>query len=1147
MRFRYLNFLRYGSLTDRRLVLDPDARLHIVYGPNEAGKSSALSAITDLLFGFPTAARYSFQHDPATLRVGAMIESRAGVQLEFRRRRGKKSTLLGAAEPEEALPDDALVPFLGTLGRDVFERAFGLNSATLRAGGENMLKSSGEIGSLLFSAASGLTGLADLRKQLEAEADAIYAPRRSKDRLFYQTLDSHEEARKAERENELKSGDWKKLIAEQDALNAELDTLQVERQDKKRRLDQLRLLQRLDPIIREIDRVQDQLVRYEGLGDLPSDFQASLASLLERSQENEQALRHAKADKNRLKEDIAAISVDDPLLASSSTIMAAHADKGAYKKASEDLVRVRSELEDFEQKLAQSARRLGLTSIEDVVSRQPSDADLQRLRTLLDEGAELDREIREVRQRILEQQDGLRQLATSAQGERLGDPKAWSEQLATLQPELNELLGMEALQVKLGRAEADLATAVARLDPPANDIRVLSTLPLPDVSELANHRRLIDDARAHSKSISAHVAAIEEEIAKVLHELAALEGAGHIISRDDLLASRVARDSFLQSVQKQPDASGFEQLMTAIGAADTLADALLADAERVSRHAQLSLRRAELEQSLAVARRDASHAQASLSAATNDYQERFIITGVSPSTPDRMIEWRRAVEEIFRQLREIDELADGLKKLDLKDQKIRPALLHLAKGIGLAADALPTIAVGRGLDRKLAEIAQEWMDSRAGETKRALAQEALIRLEDRERGLLDAISRWQSTFSSALVVVGLSEDADSGMAGAALEAWRTVPDLLTQHENRKRRVDGMARDMEVFEENADRLVAAVAPDLADIQSDVAIGLLHERMLNATAQDKQRAAHCAELERIELLLKRLTLTAEELSSEVTSIAGKLSKEPEELNQVLEDLREKIRLEDGLRLCRERFIEQADDASEDEMRAALSAFDRVTTALEIETLVAEEDRLLEQMNSVRIAQADNDRRRRGLETGMGAERAVFNKRVAEAEAQDLARRWVVLKLAANLLSSSMDAYRERQADPVMQRAGDLFSGLTGGRFQRLVQIYDDRDELQLAVERKTGEQVPLSGLSEGTGDQLYLALRLAFLEDYCRRNEPAPLVLDDIFQTFDDERTAAGLRTLVGAGETHQTLLFTHQTSVVDMARSELGNLVNVVSL
>ena len=91
------------------------------------------------------------------------------------------------------------------------------------------------------------------------------------------------------------------------------------------------------------------------------------------------------------------------------------------------------------------------------------------------------------------------------------------------------------------------------------------------------------------------------------------------------------------------------------------------------------------------------------------------------------------------------------------------------------------------------------------------------------------------------------------------------------------------------------------------------------------------------------------------------------------------------------------------------------------------------------------------------------------------------------------------------------------------------------------------MPLPGLSEGTGDQLYLALRLAFLEDYCRRNESAPLVLDDIFQTFDDDRTAAGLRTLAAAGGTHQTLLFTHQMSVVETAKRELGEGMDVVRL
>ena len=201
----------------------------------------------------------------------------------------------------------------------------------------------------------------------------------------------------------------------------------------------------------------------------------------------------------------------------------------------------------------------------------------------------------------------------------------------------------------------------------------------------------------------------------------------------------------------------------------------------------------------------------------------------------------------------------------------------------------------------------------------------------------------------------------------------------------------------------------------------------------------------------------------------------------------------------------------------------------------------------MNALGIARADNERRRRELETGIGAERAVFRKLAAETEARELARRWVVLKLAASLLSTSMENYREQQADPVMKRAGELFSALTGGRFARLLQVYDERDELQLAVERRTGEQVPLAGLSEGTGDQLYLALRLAFLEDYCRRNEPAPLVLDDIFQTFDDERTAAALRTLAEASGTHQTLLFTHHASVVETARRELGDGVDLVQL
>ena len=86
-----------------------------------------------------------------------------------------------------------------------------------------------------------------------------------------------------------------------------------------------------------------------------------------------------------------------------------------------------------------------------------------------------------------------------------------------------------------------------------------------------------------------------------------------------------------------------------------------------------------------------------------------------------------------------------------------------------------------------------------------------------------------------------------------------------------------------------------------------------------------------------------------------------------------------------------------------------------------------------------------------------------------------------------------------------------------------------------------------MSEGTRDQLYLALRLAYLEDYAGRTEPVPFIGDDIFQTFDDERTHAGVQALASAAGLFQPILFTHHLSVVAIARRALGDDLDYVEL
>ena len=159
MRLLSLDLDRYGPFTAKRLAFRADARLHVVFGPNEAGKSSALAALTDLLFGVKRQTPDDFLRPGKEMRLGAQVRARDGQDLAFVRR--KLKPLLSG--PDNApLQDDALAPFLGGVSRDVFQRAFGLDAAALRQSGDDLKASDGELGAALFSAASGLRGISEI-------------------------------------------------------------------------------------------------------------------------------------------------------------------------------------------------------------------------------------------------------------------------------------------------------------------------------------------------------------------------------------------------------------------------------------------------------------------------------------------------------------------------------------------------------------------------------------------------------------------------------------------------------------------------------------------------------------------------------------------------------------------------------------------------------------------------------------------------------------------------------------------------------------------------------------------------------------------------------------------------------------------------
>ncbi len=1151
MRIDRLDIIRYGALTDRALDFRADAKLHLIYGPNEAGKSSALSAISDLLFGFPrTAAHYSFLHDPASLRIGATVTAHDGARLAFRRRRGAKNTLLAADEKEATLPDDALAPYLRHLSRDVFERAFGLNSDRLRAGAATMLKSGGEIGSLLFSAASGLTGLSRLRQSLESDADGIYAARRSKERSFYQVLDRHDEARKAEREHELKSVDWKKLVAEAAELDAEIDGLQKARHDTKQSLDRLQRLKTLQPLVTEIDGEQAALLGFADLPSFPPSFERELDEALAAVRTTHDALQAAQAEQARLADELEAAHVDETLLAAVGAILVTYAGKGAYLKAKQDLPGVRREVEDFDLKLAQLGRRLGQGDAPDEIEqRQPADMLLARLHDLVAQGRELKRSGEDVRGRLEEEREALRRLEGSFRSGRVIDPKPYADQLMALQPEIAEISRLDTLRVKAERGRSELDAAVGRLSPAVTDLDRLLASPLPDAAMLAEQRKLIEEAQVVARGAAARLADLERERSELARELATLEEGGEIATRAQVVTARAARDELLREAEKTSATERsvrFDALGRAVREADRLADLMHLDAERVSRHSQISLQSTALEEKLAHAIGVRDETAAALAVKISAFKAMFETSGVVPLDAERMVEWRRAIDALAKQRETLHAIEDDLTALERQGQRLLPALMDLAAATGLSVGGLPLSVLHRTLSRHVAEIGERWAESRSADGKRISIADSLARLEERETAIRADAERWQADFADTAAAAGLPEAVTVDMAEVALNIWKDLPNFLSERENRRRRVRGMERDVALFEGDVRELVARLAPDLGAMPVDGAVDVLHGRAVAAAADLQRRAGLIDAAERAETRFRH-RLTEASAADVALSHLAKMAPAAADLVLLLQRLRERRDLETRLSACRNRFLLQSDGWSEPKVRGELAAFDRVAADLEIERLVGKDARQVTRYGELTAAAAENLRRREALEAGVSAERAAFERLAAEQEAKDLARQWVVLRIASHMLGQSMEAYRERQTDPVMLRAGAHFSRLTGGRFARLAQDYGADDELQLLAERACGERVPLGGLSEGTADQLYLALRLAFLEDYSGRNEPAPLIVDDIFQTFDDERTAAGLGALAGTAERFQTILFTHEASVVEIARQEVGSGLDLLRL
>ncbi|WP_437545043.1 AAA family ATPase [Sorangium sp. So ce367] len=358
MKILELHLLAFGPFTDLRLDFSsPSPGLHVVYGPNEAGKSTALRAIRGLLYGIPHITPDAHLHHNTDLRVGGRLAGRGDAALALVRRKGRVKTL---RDPDDnPLDDAALAPVLGGVTEELFRTSFGLTHETLRQGAEALLQGKGDVGQSLFGAGLGGPGLHQLLPTLRQEADEIFTPQ-ARTRPLNEAIKAFEAARNGARSAAHPPADWTRKRQEIDEQRAEQERVDAELRALRSTDKRLRRALRVLPLLEARRAI---LGRRAALGHvvlLPESAQRDREDAQDRAAD-------ASAQASRLRADIAELEARHAALevpASLADLDAGAIDGlvtrlGSHRKAAVDLPRVRAELHGVEEDARAILRRLG--------------------------------------------------------------------------------------------------------------------------------------------------------------------------------------------------------------------------------------------------------------------------------------------------------------------------------------------------------------------------------------------------------------------------------------------------------------------------------------------------------------------------------------------------------------------------------------------------------------------------------------------------------------------------------------------------------------------------------------------------------------------------------------------------------------------
>ncbi|MEM6688512.1 MAG: AAA family ATPase [Planctomycetota bacterium] len=1162
MRIQKLNIIRFGHLSDIEIDFGQTSTpLHLVFGANEAGKSTTMRAIHALLFGFPARTDDDFQFAGKELRVGGEIADEDGA-FAFVRRKGNRKTVLSPSDEAETLDESPLKQMLADLSKEAFIQQYALGHQELVEGGELVLSGRGEVAELLFAAGAGLGHLRAIQNQLNENCNELLRPQSKDGRInaavaaFKQTQKQLKEALVVPRSFEVLRKDF------EDSLRV-LEEVSYQRREPTFEYKRLQRQIESMPLSTRLSQVNGELASLGEVAALPDDFRETRSNSAAKLALLNQQLIQIDESIKQLRERRTAFEIENGLIEHEVLVRRIYSDLEVVLDLEQGLDQV---LRPQHQRLTEVlldglkdlASRDGIHVREERGNEDPSVVvnSLQVPKTLDSEISKLVGEYFRMEGSRLNEEKLLKRLqrqyqeSENSSSEGPGYSRSDLKRLRKLHDELTTT-SLKVAQVKDEVILAKQLTEDLRpnLNPEWSDDQWMK--------HVFPSRDLIDESFEPVSVFQSEIKSCDEKIKSLRSqhdELSEQKGRfsdthGSLPTQRDLDHARERRDEAVRSVLE--DSSNAAELFQLLAETDRLVDRFVSHQQTIVQQESLERAGARVLSQISDIEKLQRETQGKLDIAKKVWEAIWSPAPLSIGSPEMM---RSIVQDLGR-----------WKEALLRERQFVSQLSLLEKGLdesmGLACKELSDA----GSEREVPKACFENFRAIMEELERLIDQlEDALREREVQKSQLETIEtqireaeqlrvdsdfeqeqwshRWQKLTSDLSIVDCEPEQAQAllesiaelgDVANQRLEVARTISESEARLGGWNQRVMSLAEALSKSDPQLDEVDCLQSTrSKADFARD-----LNRRLVETIESTKKLEEVEKEISKQEALQNQNREQAAVVQSTIEDLCRQAACEsPDELptaetrhDRWRELVREKNQLESQLQTLSAGDVDQR-SASDDD-RDSVDMIDLEMKLQDAEQAVEEADQ------KWREAHEKHLRLKVQWEAIDGGDQAATLQQelvAHRAEVAEHASQYIRLKLASGLLVRTMEQYRKENQQPVLKIAERYFSRLTDDRYKNLLIRLDDDDQPRLEARRGTDDHVPAHRLSQGTADSLYLALRLASLRHQCESNVPMPLILDDCLIRMDNRRRLAAMEVLAELSETTQVIMFTHDRSMVDSA-------------